>query len=75
MGGQVTDELAMSAEWRKTWHTGGAQNAGYRQPGAYGRGAVTWRPWPRWRGEAGIDAYRFGAATARLRTFWCWKCR
>jgi hypothetical protein len=69
MGGQVTDELQLSAEGRKTWHTGGAQNAGYRQPGTYGRGAVTWTPWPRWRGEAGIDAYRFGAATARVRTF------
>ena len=69
VSGQVTEKIQVSAEWRNTWHTGGAKNAGYRQPGTYGRGALTWMPWPRWRGEAGIDAYRFGTAPARVRTF------
>ena len=69
VGGQVTEQLQVSAEWRQTWHTNGERNAGYRQPGTYGRGALMWRPWPKWRGEAGIDAYRFGVSPARVRTF------
>lgn len=68
-GGNLRANLQLTTELRRTWHTGGDVSAGYRQPGTYGRVAVTWIPRPRWRFEAGLDGYKFGASGRRTRGY------
>ena len=69
IGGQVNERLQLSGELRHTWHTGGSPNTGYRQPGTYGRGTLTWTPRPRWRWETGFDGYQFSKSAGRLRSY------
>ncbi len=69
LGGALTDKLQVSTEFRHTWHTGGSPNTGYRQPGTYGRGSLTWTPHPRWRFEAGLDGYQFSGSPSRVRSY------
>ena len=68
-GGNLGDNLQFSTELRHTWHTGGAWNDGYRQPGTYGRGSLVWTPHPRYRVEAGLDGYQFGESSGRVRSY------
>ena len=68
-GGNVGGHLELSAELRHTWHTGGIENAGYRQPGTYGRGSLVWTPHLRYHLEAGVDGYQFGQASGRVRSY------
>lgn len=69
LGGALTDTVQVSTEFRHTWQTGGSRNAGYRQPGTYGRGSLSWTPRPRWQLEAGLDGYQFSAAASRVRSY------
>jgi hypothetical protein len=68
-GGNVGGHLELSAELRHTWHTGGTENAGYRQPGTYGRGSLVWTPHPRYHLEAGVDGYQFSNSSGRVRSY------
>lgn len=68
-GGQLTDQLQFTTDLRRTWHTGGTPNSGYRQPGTYGQGSLIWTPRPRWRVEAGINGYQFATAATRTRSY------
>ena len=68
-GGAVRENLQLTAELRHTWHIGGDPNAGYRQPGTYGRLGLVWTPRLRWRVETGLDAYQFGDYAGRTRSY------
>jgi hypothetical protein len=69
MGGQLMETLQFSTELRHTWHMGGEQNTGYRQPGTYARSSLIWTPRPRWHFEAGFDGYKFGNYPRRVRSY------
>jgi hypothetical protein len=68
-GGALFDTVQFSTEVRHTRRTHGSETTGYRQPGTYGRGSLLWIPRPRWRVEAGFDAYQYATFASRTRSY------